>query len=213
MPYLFLLIACLMLVLSGLVSYIPALQGWDLAQVKWFSQHRTESLNILAMFLSKIGGSVVIGFVVMLWCSRLAWYKKYKTVIFISFGMIGSGMQVWLLKWWIARPRPLEIYHLVQSYGASFPSAHSAYAASFACLLLFLLRKHRYYVWIFLAANSWWIIMGISRVYLGVHYPTDVLTGWSIGFIWISLLWLWFRHNQSGKNNLFLDKNLNEVEQ
>lgn len=83
MPYLFLLIACLMLVLSGLVSYIPALQGWDVAQVKWFSQHRTESLNIVAMFLSKIGGSVVIGFVVLLWCSRLAWYKNIKPLFLL----------------------------------------------------------------------------------------------------------------------------------
>ena len=120
MPYLFLLIACLMLVLSGLVFYIPALQGWDVAQVKWFSQYRTESLNIVAMFLSKIGGSVVIGFVVLLWCSRLAWYKKYKTVIFISFGMIGSGTLVWLLKWWIARPRPLEIYHRFRATAPHF---------------------------------------------------------------------------------------------
>ena len=56
-------------------------------------------------------------------------------------------------------------------------------------------------------------IQKLNNQYFQKDYPTDVLTGWSIGFIWISLLWLWFRHNQSGKNNLFLDKNLNEVEQ
>ncbi len=58
----------------------------------------------------------------------------------------------------------------------------------------------------------WLLSMGLSRVYAGVHYPTDVLAGWSIGFIWISLLWLW-KQSKLNNNKLFLDKALNEVKQ
>lgn len=102
----------------------------------------------------------------------------------------------WLLKWWIARPRPQEMYHLVNSYGDSFPSVHSVYAATFACLAILIFDKHRSRAYIIWFAVLWLLLMGTSRVYLGVHYPTDVLAGWSIGLIWISLLWLGLRPQQ-----------------
>ncbi|ENZ0764474.1 phosphatase PAP2 family protein, partial [Acinetobacter baumannii] len=72
-----------------------------------------------------------------------AWYKKYITVIFISLGVIGSITMGWLLKWCVNRPRPPEAYHIVESYGASFPSAHSVYASTLACLAMIMLcHKH-----------------------------------------------------------------------
>lgn len=108
----------------------------------------------------------------------------------------------------IDRPRPLEFYHLVQSYGASFPSGHSLYAATLASLALLLCQQHRYRLFVILIATLWIMVMGISRVYLGVHYPTDVLSGWGIGLIWTSLLWLWL-YQSNFNNNLFLDQNLN----
>ncbi len=67
---------------------------------------------------------------------------------------------------------------------------HSMYAATLACLAIFLSRPfpaHRYVVCI---ALLWMLMMGISRVYLGVHFPSDVLAGWSISIIWISLLYI-----------------------
>lgn len=213
MPYWFLLLACAGLFCSSLVFVLPALQSWDTALVIELSQWRSEGLNGIASLLSVMGSSVCVIFFGLVWCLQLAYDKKYTTTIFVSAGIIGSSVLVWLLKWWIDRPRPLEIYHLVQNYGSSFPSAHSAYAASLAGLVLLVFYKHRYYRWIFFMANSWWLGMGISRIYLGVHYPTDVLAGWSMGFIWISLLWLGFGNYKPGKNNLFLDKNLNEVEE
>ncbi|EMQ4152348.1 phosphatase PAP2 family protein, partial [Acinetobacter baumannii] len=83
--------------------------------------------------------------------------------------------------------------------GASFPSAHSVYASTLACLAMIMLcHKHNINSpYIVLISCLWFVCMGLSRIYAGVHFPTDVLAGWGIGFIWIALLWLWLLQTQS----------------
>ncbi|ENW89871.1 hypothetical protein F904_03619 [Acinetobacter dispersus] len=177
----------------------------DLFSVQALFEHRSFTLNHVTILLSRLGGMPFLLFLTTFLCIYQIWIKNYKNVIFISFSVGGSIVIGWLLKWSIDRPRPLEFYHLVQSYGASFPSAHSLYAATLASLAMLLCRQYKHRNSVILVSTLWFISMGISRVYVGVHYPTDVLAGWGIGLIWTSLLWFWlFQSNFS--NNLFLDK-------
>ncbi|ENW82928.1 hypothetical protein F909_01205 [Acinetobacter sp. ANC 3929] len=177
----------------------------DLFSVQALFEHRSFTLNHVTILLSRLGGMPFLLFLTTFLCIYQIWMKNYKNVIFISFSVGGSIVIGWLLKWSIDRPRPLEFYHLVQSYGASFPSAHSLYAAILASLAMLLCRQYKHRNSVILVSTLWFISMGISRVYAGVHYPTDVLAGWGIGLIWTSLLWFWlFQSNFS--NNLFLDK-------
>ena len=190
MPYLLLFIGIILFIISALALSIQPLTALDLAMVEYFSTLRTEPIDKLAILLSALGGMPFVLFLTTLWCFHRAWYKKYRDVVFIGLGVVGSIASAWLLKFLISRPRPPEMFHLVTSYGASFPSAHSMYAATSACLAIFLSRPfpaHRYVVCI---ALLWMLMMGISRVYLGVHFPSDVLAGWSISIIWISLLYI-----------------------
>ena len=188
MPYLLLCVEFFLFIFSVLMLLLPSLTHFDLVVVEWLSLHRTVYLNTISITLSALGGMPFVLFLTSLWCFHQGWYKKYTNVIFISLGLIGSIATVWLLKYIISRPRPPEMYHLVQSYGASFPSAHSAYAAALGCLAIYLSLKHPKRRLIWFCAFIWLLIMGISRVYLGVHFPSDVLAGWSISFIWITLL-------------------------
>ncbi|ENX39369.1 hypothetical protein F887_02860 [Acinetobacter sp. NIPH 2100] len=177
----------------------------DLFSVQALFEHRSFTLNHVTILLSRLGGMPFLLFLTTFLCIYQIWMKNYKNVTFISLSVGGSIVIGWLLKWSIDRPRPLEFYHLVQSYGASFPSAHSLYAAILASLAMLLCRQHKHRNSVVLVSTLWFIAMGISRVYAGVHYPTDVLAGWGIGLIWTSLLWFWlFQSNFS--NNLFLDK-------
>ena len=205
MPHLLLCIGCFFLGLGvfGLV-YLDT-STLDLFSVQALFEHRSFTLNHVTILLSRLGGMPFLLFLTTFLCIYQIWIKNYKNVIFISFSVGGSIVIGWLLKWSIDRPRPLEFYHLVQSYGASFPSAHSLYAATLASLAMLLCRQYKHRNSVILVSTLWFIAMGISRVYVGVHYPTDVLAGWGIGLIWTSLLWFWlFQSNFS--NNLFLDK-------
>ena len=201
MPYLLLIIGCFLLFFSVLILNTPSLLSFDLAIVEWTSHYRTENLNQITTLLSAIGGMPAVLFFTILWCFYLTWYKKYTYILLICLGLIGSGAFAWLLKYWIARPRPPEIFHLVQSYGASFPSAHSVYAAALSGLVIYVYREHSKYSYIYCFAVIWFILMGCSRVYLGVHFPSDVLAGWGISFIWITLLYIVLQHAIKRKIN------------
>ena len=201
MPYLLLFIGIILFIISILVLFFQPLTSLDLTIVENFSTLRTEPINKFAILLSALGGMPFVLFLTCLWCFHRAWYKKYKDVIFIGLGVVGSIASVWLLKFLISRPRPPEMFHLVTSYGASFPSAHSMYAATLVCLAIFLSRPFPAHRFIVCIALLWMLMMGISRVYLGVHFPSDVLAGWSISIIWISLLYIMYgRYNQSNTN-------------
>lgn len=201
MPYLLLFIGIILFIISILVLFFQPLTSLDLTIVENFSTLRTEPINKFAILLSALGGMPFVLFLTCLWCFHRAWYKKYKDVIFIGLGVVGSIASVWLLKFLISRPRPPEMFHLVTSYGASFPSAHSMYAATLACLAIFLSRPFPAHRFIVCIALLWMLMMGISRVYLGVHFPSDVLAGWSISIISISLLYIMYgRYNQSNTN-------------
>jgi undecaprenyl-diphosphatase len=200
MPYLLLLLGCVVFIFSILLLNIEQLQLLDQATVTWFGLHRTDILTQFGILLSHLGGMPFVLFLSTLWCICLAWYKKYTSAVFVCVGIFGGIPLAWLLKWSFARPRPNQSLHLVDSFGNSFPSAHSFYAACFACLVIYIsLQSKRRHFWIGLAV-LWMVVMGISRIYLGVHFPSDVLSGWSIGFIWISLLYVfWYRHSKTHK--------------
>ena len=205
MPHLLLCIGCFFLGLGvfGLV-YLDT-STLDLFSVQALFEHRSFALNQVTILLSRLGGMPFLLFLTTFLCLYQTWIKNYKNVIFITLSVGGSIGIGWLLKWSIDRPRPLEFYHLVQSYGASFPSAHSLYAATLASLMMLLLQQHKYRISVILVSTLWFIFMGISRVYAGVHFPTDVLAGWGIGLILTSLLWFWL-YQSNFSNNLFLDK-------
>ena len=190
MPKLLLFLGCFLLAISVLILNVPQLAQFDWAAVQWMHQHRLNSLNKLAAGFSAAGGMPFVLFLAALWCLHLAWYKKYSDIVFISIGLVGSICIAWVLKYFVSRPRPPEMYFLVKTYGDSFPSGHSLYAAALGCLAMYISQQHPRHKLICLIASLWILLMGISRVYAGVHFPSDVFSGWSISFIWITLLYL-----------------------
>ena len=101
---------------------------------------------------------------------------------------------VQLVKVIVERPRPETTGTLAEAHGFSFPSAHSATSAAvYATIAFILIRASRHghsRIAVAALAGALVLAVGLSRVLLGAHYPTDVLAGWTFGALLASLCWL-----------------------
>jgi len=119
--------------------------------------------------------------------------KNYASAGVLTAAIASSGLLTHLLKQGIDRLRPDLVDHLTHSANASFPSGH-ALQATVAFLIIGALAAQaqqcpRIRALIYAAAILLTLLVGISRVYLGVHWPTDVLAGWCLGTAWAALCW------------------------
>ncbi len=147
-----------------------------------------------AVDVTALGGGVVLTIVVVVAAGLLLVQRLWLTAIAMLGASITGGLVVSLVKTQIERPRPDLVPHLVTVSNMSFPSGHSANSAVVYLTLAGLAtqvtpsRAARRYLLIvaILVVGA----IGCSRVYLGVHWPSDVLAGWSFGTLWALGWWL-----------------------
>ena len=143
--------------------------------------------------VTALGGHVVLGFVTLATLAYLLLTRR-RGAAGLVVGAIGGGMVLSaLLKIGFDRPRPELVPHEVRVYTASFPSGHAMLsAATYLTLGALLARVHperRLKLFFLSVAIVLTVFVGVSRVYLGVHWPSDVLAGWSGGAAWAAMCW------------------------
>ena len=144
--------------------------------------------------ITALGGVAVLGLVTMIGAGFLILDGKGNMALFLC-GSVVSGLIVGtMLKDIFQRPRPDLVPRAAYVSGASFPSGHSMMSAlTYLTLGALLARSHerkRLKAYFLLLAVLLTVAIGVTRVYLGVHWPTDVLAGWTAGAVWASLCWL-----------------------
>jgi len=155
---------------------------FDSAVSNFVVYHQNFTLNKICSVISVIfEPTYVIIFVFIL--SAILWIKKFKNeALFLVFVSATSGVLIYLLKNLFARPRP--VLEFLQETGYSFPSGHALISvALFGSLFYFLLRVKSDWKRISLILFSCLgiLILGLSRVYLNVHWVSDILGGYFLG--------------------------------
>ncbi len=148
-------------------------------------------LLIRAMEIISFLGSEVFLFPVM--GTAIAYFtikKRYFIAGLLLISSLGSWLMNHLLKQIFQRPRPYD-YFLVEQGGLSYPSGHSMVSMTMFLTIAYLLTRNssregfNKKVWI--GALSYVLLMGVSRVFLGVHWPSDIIGGFAAGYVFYSV--------------------------
>lgn len=160
----------------------------------------SELVEEIARDLTALGGIFALSFLTLAIAGFFALQRKWRTLVVLGVAIPGGLVVSSLLKGAFDRARPDLVPHGSHVYTSSFPSGHSMMAAvtylTLAALLMRTVQSKRIKMYVLSLAILLMLLVGTSRVYLGVHWPTDVLAGWTVGAAWAILCWLFTRRLQ-----------------
>lgn len=171
----------------------------------FFQQIASPTLTNVMIFFTYVGS--VYGIILLLIIAvSILLYKNYRrAAVLLIITMLGESILSFVLKLSFQRPRPEAYFGFTLPSSFSFPSGHAfASLCFFGALALFLSsrttnRRYRIAVWI--TATILFLTIGISRIYLGVHYPSDVLAGYTAGFVWLFTIYFADHRLRERQNN------------
>lgn len=150
-------------------------------------------LRIAALDVTSLGSGTVLGLTVTAIAGFLLLQGLKRYALFVSVASMGGWLLNAGLKALFARPRPSVVPHLHEVMTLSFPSGHAMTSAAvyltLGALLMRVAKGRLARVYCMSIAMLATFLIGASRVYLGVHYPTDVLAGWLVGMSWALMCW------------------------
>jgi len=163
---------------------IVRVDGW---LVHWLAVHRTP-VGISFFTTVSFVGNWQVAIIVLVVAVIFLWNRRRRAAMTLALTCAGSELVVYLGKAGFGRPRPPAVLSVVTELDASFPSGHAnisvaLYALSFYLLFRATRSQRLKQLWLVLAA-LFPLMIGFSRLYLGAHYLSDVLAGWSIGIWW-----------------------------
>jgi undecaprenyl-diphosphatase len=164
----------------------------------------SEKLESWMRDITALGGTAVLVLLTALVMLYLMMAGKWQIAVFVLAAVGGGQIVSTLLKLGIDRPRPDLVPHLMLETSRSFPSGHAMMSAvtylTLGSLLARIVKERRLKIFFLTVAVLLTFIVGVSRIYLGVHWPSDVLAGWCAGFAWAMIWWLiarWWLKNRS----------------
>ena len=151
-------------------------------------------LEVAMRDLTALGGVTVLTLISLSVLVYMVLRRQRSSAFFLAAAISGGLLLSSLAKSGFSRPRPDLVPHGVEVMTASFPSGHSMMAAvTYLTLAVMLARTADQWgmrIFYIALAAILTVLVGISRIYLGVHWPSDVLAGWTLGAAWALLVWL-----------------------
>ena len=144
--------------------------------------------------MTSLGSATVLVTVILIVCGALTLVRKYHAMWLVFIASNTGQILSHLLKLWFERDRPDVVPHFTEVTTSSFPSGHAMSSAvvylTLAAILMRLTASWRLKLYILSLGLLLTLLIGMTRLFLGVHYPTDVLSGWAAGLVWALLCWI-----------------------
>ena len=222
LPFMIAIFVALIFVVGGINLFIDLTEILHSKTITRFDRNvtgfiisfRSPQLNKIFQFITDLGD--VYGYLVLTALCAIGFYLRFKNwryVLEMLFVMIVAGLSNLALKQVINRARP-DAAHLVAVETLSYPSGHAMGAIAFYGFLIYLFYNFKMNsllkIVIILIFSFLILAIGISRVYLGVHYPSDILGGFIAGFIWVIFCVILFQVMDIFRRRKRLRQELNE---
>ncbi|MEM0519397.1 MULTISPECIES: phosphatase PAP2 family protein [Aequorivita] len=197
LPYILIVLAALILVIAGTSIFIELTETLKEEELDLFDQQiaefvisfRSDTLTKYFVFITNIGD--LYGYIIMLILAIIAsvlYFKNWKYILQTVFVLLLASISNVMLKRLVDRARPGG-EHLVVVETLSYPSGHAMSAMAFYGFLIYLFSRFKINRWLKYLIIAVLITMilsiGLSRIYLGVHFPSDVAGGYIAGLIWV----------------------------
>lgn len=157
----------------------------------------SDGITSVLKVITELGGVafiVLAGVLIFMFCKKIRW--------FVTFDLVGVTLINQVIKHIVRRPRP-NVLRLVEEDGYSFPSGHSMVSMAFYGIIIYLVYKNvtnKYLKWTLFTLLSLLILsIGFSRIYVGVHYFTDVVGGFLLGLAYL-IIYINIYNKKVGKN-------------
>jgi undecaprenyl-diphosphatase len=164
----------------------------DRAIMLWLAQRRTPRLTAIMIDLTALGSSTLVAVFTSIAFALLLAVRDGRGAFLLAIATAGTWFWTSLTKNLIEKARPTEVTHLIEVTGFSYPSGHSLSAAALYLTIAVVAASHLKSIGpkaVVIAAVVLLVsLVGLSRAYLGVHYPTDVVAGVSLGAAWALIL-------------------------
>lgn len=182
-----------------MIGYDNIFQAFDLKIISCIQSLENESLTKFYKMITIIADTYQSAIITILLVALLYIKKYYREALFLTVTMSACGFAMPLLKNIFSRERP-NFYRLIEISGYSFPSGHTTSATTMyltLAIILISIKKELNKYFVFSIAVLGIVIIGSSRIYLGVHYPTDVMAGICLGISIVSTVYILYYSNLS----------------
>ena len=163
---------------------------WSLLQIH--SHFGSKLLDTIIPATTDIGGTMGILVLTGLFVGACVYKRRFNRALFVFIAVGGTVVLNLILKSMFARLRPELWDRLIIENGFSFPSGHAMATSALALAIVIALWGTRWRIAAIITGVLYVFYVGYTRLYLGVHYPTDVLGAWMISFAWVALVYIIF---------------------
>ena len=160
----------------------------DISILELIHRQASPTLDSIFLFFTTIGSVEYILPITLALLTYLIYRKRRHSALILFFGVGGAAAANLILKSLFHRDRPAFWQSLITETGYSFPSGHAMLSAALVLCVVAIVWRTKWRVPAIIIGGLVVFMIGLSRLYLGVHYPTDVVAGWSVSAIWVGIV-------------------------